>query len=145
MSLETAKIVSFVLAICAYASLGADAATRAFGRPRVALTRTTAALASLHALLMWHYVYGWSYDAAVARGTAPFTLFHVVWFLVVSVCFLPRETVERIVPSAFAILSIAALPAPFRYPGMEAYRIPVCVVFGVCLLAIGTGRSRRPT
>lgn len=117
---------------------------RAFDKPRPSLTKLTALLASAHALLLWHFHYQWSYDAAVARGTAPFALFHVVWALVLAAVFLPRDTADRVVPSSFAILSIAALPAPFRYPGMEAFQIPVCVIFGLCLLAIGTGRSRHP-
>lgn len=135
-------LFSFVLGVLAYASLGIDAVLRAGERPKPLLTQCTAALATVYVLLLWHYRYGWSLDAATERGSAAFALFHVVWFLVVIAAWLPRDVAARVVPTSFAFVSVAALPAPFRYEGLEAFRIPVVAVFVVCLIAIGTARAR---
>lgn len=140
--MSPAEIVTFVLALVAYALLGWDAIQRVSGRAKPWITIATAACASAHALMVWHVRYAWSFDAAVARGSAPFALFHVVWLLVIVAVFVPRYVAERVVPSCFAILSIAAVPAPFRYDGLEALRIPVIAIFAIALIGIGSARNR---
>ncbi|MCB9919963.1 MAG: hypothetical protein H6832_16285 [Planctomycetes bacterium] len=140
-AMEPLTILTFTLALAAFAALGTDAAFRVAGKPMRGLSMATAVLALSHVVLVWHLRYNWSLTKALDHGTAVFVLFHIVLALLFVVPWLSNETAERIAPATFALVSIAAVPAPFRYTDVAPFRIPMTVLFVALLVGIGCARS----
>ncbi|MCA8971638.1 MAG: hypothetical protein KDC95_17735 [Planctomycetes bacterium] len=141
-AMEPLTILTFTLALAAFAALGMDAAFRVAGRPNRGLSVATALLALSHVVLVWHVRYDWSLTKALDHGTAVFVLFHIVLALLLVVPWLSNEIAERIAPATFALVSIAAVPAPFRYADVAPFRIPMTLLFVALLVGIGCARSQ---
>lgn len=124
----TLERITFLLAIAGYAGLTATTALGAFGRfPRRAWP--IAALAILvHVGLVWGGRYRWQLAEATRNGYAGFLVFHAALGLILGSLFV-RERLARIfVGVAFAIVTVGALGAVFRYEVVAPYRVPVILL-----------------
>jgi hypothetical protein len=129
--------VTFFLAMAGYVCLTA-AAVGAVRQPPKFLIRVTAAIVLSHVLLVWSVHYDWSLTAATRNGYAGFVMFHAALAAIVGAMAAPEPLARRLIVAAFAIVSVGALGAVFRYDVVRIYRVPVIV----CAAAGGIGVVR---
>ena len=128
--------LTFFLAMLGYAVLAVSAGvTRSSKR----LIRATAAIVVLHVLLVWWFRYDWSVAAATRNGYGGFLLFHAALVMILWATVAPAPLSRRLIIGAFAIVSVGALGAVFRYDVVRIYRIPVIL----CAIAGTIGALRR--
>jgi hypothetical protein len=138
--------VTFLLAVIGYAGLTITAILTARGRIPTRLWRITAAVIVTHVALVWAVRYRWDPAVATRNGYAGFVLFHGALGLIVASVFLSARA-KPLILLAFAVVTVGALGAVFRYVEVSGYR-PVVIglaTAGAIGLPYGwhSGRSRR--
>lgn len=136
--------LSFFLAFVGYVTLAVAAAT-AVRRPRPALIRVCAAIVVAHVILVWWLRYDWQIAAATRNGPAGFMVFHTALAAILWATIAPERVARRLIIAGFAIVTIGAIGAVFRYDDVRPYRAPVivCAVGGAAGIA-GTAVRHRP-
>jgi len=133
---------TFLLAVAGYAGL---AAMVAIGRqPGAAvLRRVTAAAIVTHVALVWGARYGGSLAAATRNGYAGFLIFHAALVLIITSLFVRDTRANLFSRVAFAIVTVGAIGAVFRYDVVAMHRIPVILI---AIFGVGAGvRTYRST
>ena len=136
--------LSFFLAFVGYVTLAVAAAT-AVHRPRPALIRVCAAIVVAHVLLVWWLRYDWQIAAATRNGPAGFMVFHAALAAILWATIAPTRLARRLIIAGFAIVTLGAVGAVFRYDDVRPYRAPVivCAVGGAAAIA-GNAVRHRP-
>lgn len=139
--------MTFALAVAGYAGLTAAVILYARGRAHPLLWRLTTAVIVLHVLLVWSERYEWRLAAATRNGYAGFVVFHaaLAWILVASFR-PPRQAALASVP-AFAIVTVGAVGAVFRYAEVAPYRwvvLALALAGAAALATVAARRWRRP-
>ena len=139
------EFVTFLLAPIGYVMLTVVAVRSAAGSVPRALLRTTAAVVLVHVALVWTVHYGGAFSQATRNGYAGFALFHGALLAIVASIFLDDRMARRALIAAFAIVTLGALGAVFKYEIVAAYRLPVvaCAITGTALLVRAHVRQRR--
>jgi hypothetical protein len=136
--------ITFLLAFVGYATLAAAAVT-AVVRPRRGLIRVCAAIVLAHVVLVWRLRYDWQLAEATRNGPAGFVVFHTALAAILWATVAPDAWARRLIIAGFAIVTMGALGAVFRYDDVRSYRVPVivCAVAGAAGIA-GRAARRRP-
>ena len=119
------QFVTFLLAPVGYALLTLVAIRAASGRVPRALLQATAAIVLVHVVLVWTVHYGGAFSQATRNGYAGFILFHTALAGIVASVFLGDRMARRALIAAFAVVTVGALAAVFRYEVVALYRLPV--------------------
>lgn len=121
----------FLGAFTAYTGLGLSVILGWRGTFDRRLAVAVALIVTAHVFGVWSHRYEWQFDQAVRNGYGGFLLFHTA-LLMIDTAALTHERVSlwlhRI---AFAVVTMGAVGATFRYDVVAIYRIPVLVVFVV--------------
>jgi hypothetical protein len=137
--------LTFPLAIAGYAGLTAAVVLGSRGPAPPWLLRLTAAVVAAHVGLVWSVRYEWQFAVATRNGYAGFAIFHAALALIVASAFLPASHARRLVTAAFAVVTLGAWGAVFRYAEVAAYRFPVLALSAMGAGAlIGAIRRRGP-
>ncbi len=120
--------LTFLLAVAGYAGLAAAVVMAGAGRPPVRLWRATSVVIVLHVTLVWAVRYEWSLAEATRNGPAGFLIFHGALALIVVSHAVRPGVAGRLIAVAFAIVTLGALGAVFRYAEVAVYRIPVILI-----------------
>ena len=125
--------------------LGASIVRIAGGRTARALAACLAPLVLAHVFLVWHWRFEWSFARAVAKSWAGFAIFHTALLALVAAPFLPSRAAARTLIAAFAVVSLAAVPAPWRYPEIRVLAVPMALAcIGTVALAVrARGMARQ--
>ncbi|MGQ0702248.1 MAG: hypothetical protein ACT4PM_03845 [Gemmatimonadales bacterium] len=128
--------VTFLLAVAGYAGLTLTAALGAFGRFPRRLLPVAVLVIVAHVALVWSGRYEWDFGQATRNGYAGFLLFHAALALIIASIFVSQRLAKRFVWIAFAVVSVGALGAVFRYDVVAAYRVPVILLAAGGLTAL---------
>jgi hypothetical protein len=120
--------ITFLLAVIGYAGLTTASVLSSRGPLPRALWRTSAVIIVTHVAMVWSVRYAWSFAEATRNGYAGFALFHSALALIVISVFLPESRARRLIWTSFAIVTVGALGAVFRYDVVAAYRIPIILL-----------------
>jgi hypothetical protein len=142
-SVLTTDLVTFGLAVCAYALLATVAIATLRQRRALGLRWAMAAVTVLHVVCVWLLRFGGSFAKAVEKGWAGAILFHAALALTVALPFLKPPWTTRAALSAYAIVSAGAVGAVFKYSFVAMFRGPVLAIFLSSLLAIGVTLVHR--
>lgn len=134
--------ITFGLAFLGYAALAADAVRRAAGARSPGPTRLAAAIVLAHVLCVWAFRFDWSLQAMLAKGLGAFALFHGAFAAILAAVLVREPWRSRLVLAAFAVVSLGAVPAPFRYDEIAVLRLPMLAAFGAALAAMVRWRPR---
>ncbi len=135
--------VVFGLAALGYLLLAKDAALRIVGRRWPALGMLTALVVGTHVALVWAVRFEWSFAYAWEKGAPAFLLFHTALLLILLAPLTAPRLRDRLVWSAFGIVSLGALPAPFLYPEVRVLAVPLLAAFAGVATAVVTARRHR--
>jgi hypothetical protein len=135
-------IVTFSLAVFAYALLAASVVSGIAGRRTRAPAIGAATAALAHVGCVWALRFEWSAAEAVEKGVAGAILFHLALLTLVSAALVRPPWALRLGSLAFVIVSAGALGAVFKYDYVAPFRWPVVAVF-VGAVASGTLIWRR--
>lgn len=124
-----ADLATFSLALVGYALLGLDLALRMHGRRPRGLSAATALVVLVHVVMVWHFRFGWSFNEAFVDRTGGFVMFHGALLLILIAPFVEPPTTLRLVVLAFAVVSLGAITASFKYEVVHWLRLPVIAVF----------------
>ena len=136
-------LLTFGLAVAAYALLGTDVASRAWGRQRRPLTVLVAVVLIAHVGLVWGHRFGWSVDTALAKGLAGFVIFHAAFAAILAAAVVREPWATRLLYAAFPVASVGAIGAAFRYDFVHVWRIPLLLVLGATIAAAFGAYRRR--
>lgn len=116
----------------------------AAGRLPVRLWRPAVLIIVAHVILVWTVRYEWHVAEATRNGYVGFFIFHGALVLIVASVFVRERVARVLVWAAFAIVSMGALGAVFRYDVVAPYRLPVALIAaaGAAGLARAYRRSR---
>lgn len=136
-------MIAFTLAVVGYAGLTVVAIRAAYRAVPMALWRATVLVIVVHTFLIWHVRYEWSFATATRNGYVGFLLFHaalaaIVWSVVAS-----EPLRSRLVWASFAVVTIGAIGAVFRYDEVAVYRLPVLALGAVGAAALLAAARRR--
>jgi hypothetical protein len=130
--------ITFLLAVIGYAGLTTTALLAALRRLPVVFWRGVALVIVTHVVLVWMVRYDWQFASATRNGYVGFLAFHGALALIVASLFLGDRRARVLIWSAFAIVSLGALGAVFRYEVVAIYRAPVMLA-----AAVGAGGLAR--
>jgi hypothetical protein len=105
--------------------------------------RVTAAVIVAHLPLGWSVRYEWHFAAATRNGYAGFVLFHGALAIILLSLVVAEREASRLVWTAFGVVTLGALGAVFRYDEVAIYRVPVIVLAGSGVAALGQSFWRR--
>jgi hypothetical protein len=141
--------ITFLLAVIGYAGLTTTALLAALRKLPVVFWRGVALVIVSHVVLVWMVRYDWQLASATRNGYVGFLVFHGALVLIVASLFLAERSARVFVWTAFAIVSLGALGAVFRYEVVAIYRAPVVLVAAVgaggLVRAYHLSRRRRTT
>jgi hypothetical protein len=137
--------VTFALAFAGYVGLTATAVIAAHGRLPLRFWRAVALVILVHVVLVWTLRYEWRYSTAVRHGYTGFLAFHGALAMIVASVVLPEHKARLLVWASFAVVSLGAIGAVFRYDVVAPYRIPVILtaIVGTAGLVRAHRRVRR--
>lgn len=115
--------VTFLLALIGYTGLTATAVVAAGGRLPVRFWRAVALVILLHVILVWTVRYEWRFSAAVRNGYGGFVAFHAALAMILASVGVKERRARVLVWTAFAIVSLGAIGAVFRYDVVAHYRV----------------------
>lgn len=136
--------ITFGLAALGYLLLAKDAALRIAGRRWPLLGAATALIVGTHVALVWALRFEWSFAHAWEKGAPAFLIFHGALLLILAAPFTAARVRDRLVWSAFAIVSLGALPAPFLYRELRLLAIPLLAAFVGVATTLFVARRRGP-
>jgi hypothetical protein len=135
------EFLTFGLAFAAYTLLAADVALRFWGVKWRALTVVLATLLTAHVGLVWGHRFGWSVEAALAKGLAGFLIFHAAFAAILAAAVAREPWATRLLYAAFPVASVGAIGAAFKYEYVSGLRWPLLAV-GAATLVSTTWRWR---
>jgi hypothetical protein len=141
------EFITFLLAPIAYAGLTLAAVQSARGQLKPVLWRTVVIIIVTHVILVWTVRYEWQFSEATREGYAGFVLFHGALLAIITSLFVGAHTARNLILGAFAIVTLGAVGAVFKFDVVEKYRIPVIVsaIAGIIgLVQAFRARSARP-
>lgn len=127
------EFITFLLAPIAYAGLAIAAVRAVQQRPSPLLQRAVAAVAVAHVALVWSVRYHGQLSEATRNGYPGFLIFHTALVAIVGAAVAAPWMARRLLVGAFAVVTLGALGAVFRYEVVAVYQIPVM------LIAVGGG------
>lgn len=130
--------ITFLLAVVGYAGLTTTALLAALRRLPIVFWRGVALVIVSHVVLVWMVRYDWQLASATRNGYVGFLVFHGALALIVASLFLRERSARVLVWAAFAVVSLGALGAVFRYDVVAIYRAPVMLA-----AAVGAGGLAR--
>jgi hypothetical protein len=119
---------TFFLAFAGYVGLTTTAVIAAHGRLPVRFWRAVTLIIVAHVTLVWMVRYDWHLSVAVRNGYVGFGLFHAALGMIVASVFTAERRARVLVHLAFAVVTLGAIGAVFRYDVVSRYRAPVIVV-----------------
>ena len=135
--------VTFALAAAAYVGLGVSAVLAQRRARFVKLWRLTVVIAAIHVVMVWHVRYSWSLDLAVRNGYAGFVIFHSALLSMLGACIVRRDAARWLILLSFAIVSVGANGAVWRYDVVAIYRVPVAACAALSGLMLIASRFSR--
>ena len=128
----TLDVATFGLAFAAYLALAIDVVLRRRGTTSRARSLVIAALASAHVTMVWVHRFGGSLDRALEKSVAGFVLFHAVFLAILVIAIATRSgmrrlSIDRVAYTTIVIVTLAALPAPWRYPELAWLKVPMVI------------------
>jgi hypothetical protein len=139
---------TFLLAVIGYAGLTATAVIAAHGRLPVRFWRAMALVILLHVWLVWTVRYEWRLAEAIRNGYVGFLAFHGALAMIMASVMVAERNARVLVWAAFAVVSLGAIGAVFRYDVVTVYRTPVILIALVGTVALIRAywlEHRRPT
>lgn len=136
--------ITFLLAMAGYAGLTGTAALAALHRFPVRLWQCAALVICAHVALVWAVRYEWQLAAATRNGWLGFLVFHGALALILASLFVAQRAARVLVSLAFAIVSVGALGAVFRYEIVAIYRAPVIALALAGVVGLASGYLRAP-
>ena len=100
------------------------------------LWHATATIALVHVAMVWHFRYSWSFELAVRNGYAGFVIFHAALASILGASLARADIARRLVLIAFAIVTLGANGAVWRYDVVAIYRIPVMACAAIAWLLV---------
>ena len=140
-----ADTITFGLAFTGYALLAADASRRVRGQCSAALTNLCALVIVAHVVCVWALRFDWSFRAMFDKSPFAFVLFHAALLSILLAALLAEPVRSRLVITSFAIVSLGAIPAPFRYDEIAVLQIPVLATALAAAWYAWWPRQARPT
>jgi hypothetical protein len=143
-----AEFITFLLAAIGYAGLTMAAVFAARGHVPVLFWRSVAAVILMHVVLVWVVRYEGQLSEAIRNGYVGFVLFHGALLAILASVVLPDRLARPLIMGAFAVVTVGALGAVFRYEVVAQYRIPVvlCAILGSAgSIRAYRSQQRRPT
>ncbi len=135
------EFLTFVLALAGFAGLTATMLLSRAGPVPRPLWLVTNAVVATHVLLVWMIRYEWQLAQATRNGYAGFVIFHTALAVMLTSTLLGDRSARRLILAAFAVVSVGALGAVFRYEVVAIYRVPVILL--VVAGAAGVVKLRR--
>jgi hypothetical protein len=133
----TIEFVTFLLAIIGYIGLCLNLITIVRSRLRKPYLAATAIVILVHVFMVWAFRYSWAFSQATRNGYVGFVLFHSALLCIIISVFAGTETANKLVIAAFLIVTAGAIGATFRYDVVAMYRIPVLLIAGIGMAALG--------
>ena len=125
--------VTFLLAPIGYAGLTFTAVMAARGRLPRSFWRAVVFVIVTHVFLVWHVRYEWQVSEATRDGPIGFLVFHAALAAIAASVVASERVARMLIIGAFAVVTVGALVATFKYDVVEMYRIPVfiCAIAGI--------------
>jgi hypothetical protein len=137
------EFITFLLAPIGYAGLTFTAVMAARGRLPRRFWRAVVLVIVTHVTLVWTVRYEWQLSEATRNGYVGFLVFHGALAAILSSLISGDRVARVLIIGAFAVVTVGAIAATFRYDVVGMYRIPVlvCAIAGAAGLT-GAYRSR---
>lgn len=139
--------LTFGLAFAGYLLLAADTLLRVAGREHRTLTVVLALVVAAHVACVWGLRFEWQVERAVDGRLAGFVLFHGALLLIAVAPLTRGRAALGLLAAAFAIVSIGAIGAAFKYDVVAALQIPLLIACAATIASAAwlARRRRRPT
>jgi hypothetical protein len=131
MEAFVANILPFIPAMLGYAGLSAVVLRSARGELPEALWRVCVVVIVTHVALVWGVRYQGQFSQATRNGYAGFLIFHGALGGIVASALLRGRAALALVRASFAVVTLGAVGAVFRYEVIAVYRVPVLLCAGV--------------
>lgn len=122
------EFLTFLLAPVGYAGLTFTAVMAARGRLPRSFWRAVMLVIITHVLLVWHVRYEWQLSEATREGTVGFLVFHAALAAIIASVVASDRVARVLIIGAFAVVTVGALGATFKFDVVEMYRIPVLAI-----------------
>lgn len=124
----TIEFITFLLAFIGFAGLATNAIYASFGKNHHMMMIITAAIITIHVLMVWAFRYEWQFSQATRNGYVGFLLFHSALSLIITSTAIAADRARMFIIMAFLIVVMGANGAVFIYDVVAIYRYPVILI-----------------